>query len=79
MKDKTLEENKSQAVFTWRQKKADFKSINTEFVETPKEIASMFCEKYLQGKSYDYVTTTARHIVTLAEINCKLPTLTEEN
>ena len=43
------------------------------------EMAGMFAEKHLQGKSYDYVVATARHLKTLAEISCKFPTLTEEN
>jgi len=47
--------------------------------KNPNEMAGMFAEKYLQGKSYDYVVATARHLKTLAETSCKFPILTKEN
>jgi hypothetical protein len=46
--------------------------------ENPNEMAGMFAEKYLQGKSYYYVLATASHLKTLAEISCKFPILTKE-
>lgn len=40
-------------------------------------LAVMFSEKYLQGKSYDFVIETARCLIRIAETSCKLPTLEE--
>lgn len=53
--------------------------MKEETQKNPNEMAGMFAEKYLQGKSYDYIVATARHLITLAEISSKLPILTEEN
>ncbi|MFV5702846.1 hypothetical protein ACM55F_13320 [Flavobacterium sp. XS2P12] len=47
--------------------------------ENPNDLAGMFAEKYLQGKSYDFVIETARYLKKIAETSCKLPILTEES
>ena len=44
---------------------------------TPNQIATEVVEKYLQGKSYDYVKSVSEYLVKIAEITCKLPILTE--
>lgn len=44
---------------------------------TPNQIATEVAEKYLQGKSYDYVKSVSEYLVKIAEITCKLPILTE--
>lgn len=42
------------------------------------EIAGIIAEKYLQGKSYDYVVATARQLMRIAEVTCKIPILQEQ-
>ena len=44
---------------------------------TPNQIATSVAEKYLQGKSYDYVKSVSEYLVKIAEITCKLPILKE--
>lgn len=44
---------------------------------TPNQIATEFAEKYLQGKSYDYVKSVSEYLVKIAETTCKLPILKE--
>ena len=46
---------------------------------TPNQIAIEFAEKYLQGKSYDYVKSVSEYLLKIAETTCKLPILTEVN
>lgn len=50
---------------------------NQQATENPNNLAVIFAEKYLQGKSYDFVVETARYLITIAETSCKLPTLEE--
>ena len=44
---------------------------------TPNQIATEFAEKYLQGKSYDYVNSVSEYLIKIAETTCKLPILKE--
>ena len=53
--------------------------MKEETQKNPNEMAGMFAEKYLQGKSYDYVAATAKRLISIAESSCKLPTSIEEN
>ena len=53
--------------------------MKEETQKNPNEMAGMFAEKYLQGKSYDYVVATAKRLINIAESSCKLPTSIEEN
>ena len=46
---------------------------------TPNQIATEVAEKYLQGKSYDYVKSVSEYLVKIAETTCELPILTEES
>lgn len=47
--------------------------------KNPNELAVIFAEKYLQGKSYDFVKQTATYLAKIAETSCMLPILKEEN
>lgn len=41
--------------------------------ENPNEIAELVIEKYIQVKSYHFVTETARFLENIALTNCILP------
>ena len=45
----------------------------------PNETAVEITEKYLQGKSHDFIIATVRHLTEIAGTNCKLPILKEES
>ncbi|GEL11542.1 hypothetical protein FGL01_22810 [Flavobacterium glycines] len=47
--------------------------------ENPNKYAILFAEKFLRGKSYDFIVSTAEYLKKIAETTCKLPTLTEES
>ena len=53
--------------------------MKEETQKNPSEMAGMFAEKYLQGKSYDYVVATANRLIKIAESSCKFPTSIEKN
>ena len=51
----------------------------TEEKLSSNEYATLFAEKFLRGKSYDFIISTAEYLKKIAETTCKLPTLTEKN
>ena len=48
-------------------------------ITTPNKIAVEIAEKYLQGNSYSFIEEVLIELQNIAKVNCKLPTLTEEN